>query len=346
MHDIFLRFGRGLVFPATAALVLAVGLSGCQQTTQTASQGSPGSSVISTKAGESQTQATAEGIFTQPLPDIKGPKRTVAVGKFDAIGAFTENYGDWDIGGGLAAMLTSALVESGRFIVLERAELGQVINEQELKAGGVTNPDTGPQLGKVTGVQLLVYGAVTEFGAEDEGGGISIGGSGGGLGNLLSGALSSQSSSGKVAMDVRVVDTTTGEIIEVHRVSEKVSSSGFDLSLGYRGISLGGNKFWKTPLGEATRSAINRTVRHIAVDAQGRPWTGQVIEFDGNELYINAGQRAGLNAGDMFMIERVVKTFTDPSSGQVLGTRRKELGVLQLTGVEQKLAFGSFSPLE
>ena len=40
------------------------------------------------------------------------------------------------------------------------------------------------------------------------------------------------------------------------------------------------------------------------------------------------------------------ETFTDPSSGQVLGTRRKELGVLQLTGVEQKLAFGSFSPLE
>ena len=72
------------------------------------------------------------------MPKISGPKRTISVGKFDAIGAFTAKYGNWDIGGGLSAMMTTALIESGQFIVVERANLQQVLSEQELKASRLT----------------------------------------------------------------------------------------------------------------------------------------------------------------------------------------------------------------
>ena len=71
-------------------------------------------------------------VLTGAVPEVTGPKRTVAVGKFDSIGAFNNKYGNWDIGGGLAAMMTTALVESGRFIVVERAQLQQVLAEQEM----------------------------------------------------------------------------------------------------------------------------------------------------------------------------------------------------------------------
>ena len=71
-------------------------------------------------------------VLTGSVPEVTGPKRTVAVGKFDSIGAFNNKYGNWDIGGGLAAMMTTALVESGRFIVVERAQLQQVLAEQEM----------------------------------------------------------------------------------------------------------------------------------------------------------------------------------------------------------------------
>jgi curli biogenesis system outer membrane secretion channel CsgG len=181
------------------------------------------------------------------MPKISGPKRTISVGKFDAIGAFTAKYGNWDIGGGLSAMMTTALIESGQFIVVERANLQQVLSEQELKTSRLTNPNTGPTHGKIIGVQHLVYGSVTEFGAEDKGSGFSIGGSGGGIGNLISGALSTQSASGNVTIDVRLVDTTTGQVIETHTINQPISSSGFDVSLGYRGINMGTNQFDKTP---------------------------------------------------------------------------------------------------
>jgi len=295
-----------------------------------------------TKSEETKSAAKTPSIT---LPKLSGPKRTVAVGKFDAVGSFTQKYGNWDIGGGLAAMLTSALVNSGQFVVLERAELKEVLSEQELKAGGLVNRETGPKLGKLAGVQFLIYGAVTEFGAQDKGGGFSLGVGGfGGLPFKLGGAT--ESASGKVAMDVRVVDTTTGEVLESHTVSEAIESSAFNLSAGYSGISLGGDQFEKTPLGEATRGAIKKAVAAIISTSRKTPWTGRVVDFDGGEIYVNAGKRSGIKKGDMFMVERVVKTFTDPVTGQVLGTRKKELGLVKITGVQEKLAYGPFNALE
>jgi curli biogenesis system outer membrane secretion channel CsgG len=286
----------------------------------------------------------AAGEETKAPVQLVGPKRTVAVGKFDAIGAFTRKHGNWDIGGGLAAMLTSALIDSGRFVVIERAELKEVLGEQELKASKLTDAETGPKLGKLAGVQYLIFGAVTEFGEQDKGGGLNIGAiAGGSLPFKLGGAL--ESASGRVAMDVRVVDTTTGEVVESHVVAKEIESSAFNLSAGYSGMSFGGDTFNKTPLGEATRSAVKDAVDAITRTAAAHPWLGLVVEIDGNEIYINAGRNAGVSAGDMFMIERITKTFTDPSTGQVLGARRRELGVLKISEVEEKLSIGVYSPI-
>lgn len=305
----------------------------------------PSSPAAKPAPGTQPEQAKNSKILTEKIRLVQGPKRVVAVGKFDAIGAFKQKYGDWDVGGGVSAMLSSALKESGRFIVLERANVNQILSEQQLKGQKLVHKGSGPKMGKIIGVNLMIYGSVTEFGADDEGGGFSIGGSGGGIGNLLSGALSSQSTSGRVAMDIRIVDTTTTEILEVYKVAEDIESSSFDLNLGVKGINLGGNKFLKTPLGQAVRKALTRAVQKIAGKANQVPWSANVVEFDKQEVYINAGARSGLSVGDKFQIQRVTKVFTDPNTGLVLGKRQKTLGMLELTGVEPKLAFGTFLPL-
>ena len=41
--------------------------------------------------------------------------------------------------------------------------------------------------------------------------------------------------------------------------------------------------------------------------------------------------------------EHVVGTLTDPATGEVLSVRRKMLGTLEITSVEEKIAFGAFS---
>jgi curli biogenesis system outer membrane secretion channel CsgG len=291
-----------------------------------------------------QTQLPQVAAGPNGTPRIPGPKRTIAVGKFDAIGAFTAEYGEWDIGGGLAAMLTTALMESGQFIVIERANLSQILTEQEMSANRVSV--NGPGVGRLSGVHLLVYGAVTEFGDEDEGGGLGIGYSGGPLGDMFNTAVAVRGSTGAVGMDLRIVDTTTGQILESHRIRESIDSSGLDVSFGYRGISFGGDQFRKTPIGEASRRAIRHAVARIANRVVQTPWTGRVVEFDGREMYINAGGSSGLRVGDQFVIEKVVKQLTDPVTGELLSTRKREIGVLQLTGVEAKISYGTYTPLD
>ena len=306
--------------------------------------------IFSYSSGYSQTNTETSDekvrILTEPVQEIAGPKRVVSVGKFDAVGSFEQKYGDWDIGGGLSAMMTSALVESDRFIVVERANVQQVLAEQQMKGQNLTNPTTGPELGQITGVNFLIYGSVTEFGSEDKGGGFGVGVSTGTIGNLFSGALSRQSASGKVAVDIRLVNATTSQVEEVYRVSEPIDNSSWDLSLGYKGVSMGTNQFLKTPLGEATRKAITRAVQMIAAKTNTVAWTGMVVDFDEGQVYINAGTKSGIRSNDKFMVERIVKKLTDPQTGEVLMIRKKELGLVTVSDVLEKVSYGDFVPLD
>lgn len=285
--------------------------------------------------------------LTEEIPEIKGPKRTIAVGKFASIGSFDTKYGDWDVGGGLGAMLTTALVEADRFVVVERTNVERVLSEQQMAGNKVTTGTTQPELGKMIGVQYMLFGAVTEFGEADEGGGFSLGfgSSADKLDDLFTGAVSTESASGAVAMDIRVVDTTSGRIIEVIRVKEPIDSSGWDVSLGYEEMNIGTNQFKKTPLGEASRRAITKVVSRLALTTMNKPWSGMVVDFDGETTIINAGSSAGIRVGDLFMAETIVKKLTDPATGEVLTVRKKKLGTIEITEVEEKVAIGSFLPL-
>src|SRR5450631_4459696 len=70
---------------------------------------------------------------------LAGPKRAIVVDKFESTGAFTQAYWDWDVGGDLAAMLATALSQSGQFVVLERANMHRIVFEQELKSNNIAN---------------------------------------------------------------------------------------------------------------------------------------------------------------------------------------------------------------
>ena len=99
-------------------------------------------------------------------------------------------------------------------------------------------------------------------------------------------------------------------------------------------------------LKEASRRAINQVVQVVAIRAAKTQWTGRVVDYDGQEMFINAGAAAGLQAGDQFMIEHVTKKLTDPETGQLLSVRKNEIGTLRLTGVEETVSYGAYSPLE
>ena len=279
-------------------------------------------------------------------PSLPGPKRAVVVDKFQSNSQFDAAYGSWDVGGGLAAMLTTALQQSGQFVVLERASMGSIIFEQELKSNNVANPETGPKLGQVAAAQFVVVGAVTEFGVQDKGGSFNIGIGGAVKGNPLSSLLGGKHAEGAVAFDLRIIDTSTTQVVQTVKVKEPISQTSFNASVDYKAMNMGGDQFDNTPLGEASRKAIDRAVAEIISTAAREPWHALLVDYDGKEAVINAGRNAGVKAGDRFNVERIAQKLTDPATGEVLSVKRVSLGTLEVTNVEDKVSFATFTTAE
>ena len=138
---------------SAALFILLIVLAGCAGTDGASSR--PATPLTSGPAVGMPTTGLQGG-----LPGPTGPKKRIAVAKFDAAGAFMAQYGGWDIGGGLAAQLTTALVNSGYFIVVERAELTPVLREQDMAMQKIVSKETAAQVGRILGAQLLVAGCL------------------------------------------------------------------------------------------------------------------------------------------------------------------------------------------
>jgi predicted outer membrane repeat protein len=145
-------------------------------------------------------------------------------------------------------MLSNELSSSGSFRVVERSKLEPVLEEQNLAASGRVAPSTGAKIGKLTGAQYLVFGTVTSFeeNTSSTGGGISFGGV----------ALGGKSSKAYLAIDLRVVNATTGEVDFSRTVEGTSQSSGMSVGVSHHGFGGSLAKEENTPAGKAIRAAL------------------------------------------------------------------------------------------
>jgi curli biogenesis system outer membrane secretion channel CsgG len=270
-----------------------------------------------------------------------GPKKTVAVARFDAHGAFLARYGSYDLGGGLAAQLASELERSGRFVVVERAELGSVLREQELALSGLSAPQTSPRAGQLVGAQLLVRGSVTEFSESDSGSGFRVGGP---ISSGFGSALGTRSRKGHVSIDLRVIDTTSGRLVTTHTVDRELRATSLALEGVTRsGTTVGYDGFERSPLGKATREAIAEAVRALGAELAAVPWNAQVAKVSGGRVYVNAGADANLAEGASLGVYRVVDRVLDPTTGELLGLEEQRIGTLTIGNVHPRYATGTYA---
>lgn len=121
---------------------------------------------------------------------------------------------------GLAAdQLTSLAIMSGRFTLIERAQLEQLLREQGLE--GIVRSDQMASMGEVAGVDYLLFGRVTNFRVrvDESSRGLGLGRVPiPGAGNI--GAVDYKKKSKKITVDcgvdLRLVNPTTGEIAAAH----------------------------------------------------------------------------------------------------------------------------------
>ncbi len=225
------------------------------------------------------------------------------------------------VGQGMADMLVTALVKTGKYQVIERQEIEKIMQEQKLGMSGVVTEQSAAQVGKMLGVELAIFGDVTEFGYTEGGGSTRLKKKGFGIGL--------KSTTATVAVDVRFVNTSTGEILMAESVRKEESKKG--LALDTRQFSFDNRqKFDESIVGKATRNAINAIVEFVGKSAPNIPWQAKVIK-GGGAIFINAGAVAGVNIGDEFVVYRAGEALVDPDTGLSLGSAETKVGAIKVT---------------
>lgn len=240
-------------------------------------------------------------------------------------------HGGWRVGRGAADMLTTHLVKKTKFEIFERDRLSSIMEEQNLGASGRIDTATAARIGKIIGVQYIVTGAVTEYGQNAYGGG------GGGIHVGKKGY--------HAAVDVRIVDSTTGRIVFAD------NGEGSKASVNVKVLGFGGGEKWNEKNATAAmRKAIEQIAGKVAkadLSMGGKHSAGggllgdvKVADVDGNIITLNKGENGGLQNGDVLVVKRQRKVIKDPETGAVLKIKYTTLGKIKLTDVESAYSEG------
>jgi curli biogenesis system outer membrane secretion channel CsgG len=270
--------------------------------------------------------------FTYPKFD--GLKKRLAVIKFENKVKTPIPNESWKIGEGLTEMLTSELFKTGRFIMVERAALTDIVKEQELGQTGLVRKETAARVGDLLGAQLLIAGAVTEFESRSSGGGGGVGYAGF--------ALKLQIENAHVGVDVRLVDAATGQILSSFNADAKAQSRGIGFGANIKGVAFGSDAFDKTPLGQATREAIYKAVMFILKEMEPVPWTGRVVQVKDGQVFVNAGTNVNLRPGAKLAAYVKGEDLIDPGTGLNLGSKDTLVGNVTVNQVQDKFSIGIF----
>ncbi len=173
-----------------------------------------------------------------------------------AVASFTNEAGSaasrwWgsQIGDQLGNVLSNELGSTGNFTVVERQQVGAVLAEQDFAASGRVRQGSGAATGNITGARYLITGAVSAYdeGTSEKDGGLSFRGFhiGGGK------------SEAYVAVDLRVIDSETSQVVYARTVEGRSTSGGLNLG-GRLRSGLGGNfsQSKNVPASKAVRAAL------------------------------------------------------------------------------------------
>lgn len=286
-----------------------------------------GPSDLLKSSAATKTKDDADG---QHMGEYKGVKHAIGILDFENQGGF---FSEFSLGSNLALMLESALFETGRFVIVERGDLGAVMAEQDLQASSRTATAAATaQTGSIRSARYLATGAITEasYNTSGDGGGIRIKGF----------RIGGSSDKASMVTIIKLIDTTTGEVVASERIRGEAGKSG--INVGFYDSGLGGNfgTFARTPLAEAAQDCVNTAVAFIARSMADFEIEGAVVTVAGDRIIINLGETRGVTEGQTFLVRTDGEVLIDPSTGEVLDRLEGEVtATIKVNSVREKISY-------
>jgi curli biogenesis system outer membrane secretion channel CsgG len=284
-----------------------------------------------------------------PAAPSTGRKKRICIMDFDYAtvqGGIAAIFGtNVDVGKGISDLLVNYLVKDGSYSIIERKAMDKILAEQNFSNSDRANPTSAAKIGKLLGVDAMLVGSITQFGNDTKN--TNVGGGGGNWGGFGVGGIGRKKSKAIVALDARLVDIDTAEILGVAEgkgESERNSTSLLGGGGNWHGwgggnVDFGSSDFQNTIIGEAVRKAVEAMTVEVIADkdklqARVIVVSGLVAAVDSGQIILNVGAKNGVKVGDQLNVERVTKEIKDPATGQVLRRLSTPVGVVKVTDVD------------
>lgn len=234
-------------------------------------------------------------------------KRKVAIGRFTnetqyAKGIFYDREND-PMRKQALDILSAKLAASGKFILLERDGLEELIAE------------AGEGMQKI-GADYIILGSITKFGRKVEGDQ-----------RILS---QTKTQTVEAGVSIRLVDVSSGLII----YSDE--ASGFAETTSKTTLGVGGKAGFDATLSDkAISAALSQLVENIINKCMDKPWRGYVLTVEDGSYVISGGKTQGITEGATFSLLKKGKMVTNPQTGikiEMPGTKMGTLKVVTTMG--------------
>lgn len=252
-----------------------------------------------------------DDVYFERIEQGLSPKTVVAVLEFGG-GEVLEPHLRFS----MSSMLITSLVQVGRFVVVERTRIEDLISEQQLQLSGFVDPATAVRVGRMLGAELVVHGLVTKATEQT-------------IDKFAYDLVRIE-----VGVDIRAVNTGTGEIV-ISETAEAAAEAQVITTAD--GTIVSGPTDYDPLYVNATIEALDSVAVLVSNEA---PVVGLVVAVMDREVIIDIGADHGLDPGDIFVLFRRGEEILHPVSGERLGWRKTVLGRIRLVSTEETLSTG------
>jgi len=218
----------------------------------------------------------------------------------------------------LSTMIESALAGTGKFRLIERAQLGKLVGEQARAAGGIVTTNTPGKVGGFEGVDYLVYGTITSVSAKrsDDVGSTLMAGFLGQRGAHCTAVRAT------LALDIKITDTRSGEIkYATHIDDSQKSATSCNGDAGIDSAAL-------------MRSAADKVANGLTTSIY--PIQIAMAAPDGS-LVLNYGEGT-VTQGAVMAVYSKGDPIRDPASGDIIGSTETKLGLIRVSEVAARMS--------
>jgi len=232
-------------------------------------------------------------------------KRKVAIARFSNETKYGQSFfidKDNDrIGKQAVDILSAKLLETDKFILLERADIDKINKELELE-------NYSPLKNMA---DFLIIGSITEFGRKDTG---EVG---------IFSRTKKQTAFAKV--HIRLVDVYSGEVI----YSEEGAGEAFSEAGTVFGV--GGQSGYDSTLNDkALESAITNLSSNIIENLLDKQWRSYILGYENGNLIIAGGLSQNIRTGEIFSVMQKGKEIKNPQTNTLITLPGKKIAGIRV----------------